>query len=237
MPPDTAERPAEPVVEIPDETRVAFHSTFEHHLLTRVPDTHIVTALGQKVPKPGVHYTFVGGLLTLRVGQDVLADRMNEQTGELEEQDAVDWIRAHPLFGVNITEIPPVPPAPDAALQKVMQAAVARDERTLVDIYEQEGKGFQRAAVLRAVENALRAIESTAELPPVRPEDAAHGVGQPLEPVRDPDAPPSDEEEEGEHPTVAGAPPRPSRGAAAAGFMPEAAPEFEGLPEAPESMR
>lgn len=205
-------------VEAPDRTRITFSSPHEQLVLTRVPEVMVPDALGQKHKRPGKSYKFDRGLLTVRVGQDKLADRYNEESGEFEEQDAVDWLRAHHRYGLTVIELPPIPPDPAPLMERVMQLAVKRDEEGLVDVYEAEREGYQRKAVLDLVVAALNQMDSEVKLAPPDPSKAAQGTGLTHKPVRSSDAP-TDEPSPEDIAAGRAKPPEQSPG----GFNPDAA--------------
>lgn len=153
---------------------VTFASRGRHLTLERVHPRRHVDASGNAVWQKGVEYEFQEGMLVVYPGQDKIADKFDATTGQMHEQDAIEWLRAQPMYGHGngFWEVAPVAPDPAPDLRAIMQMAVAagnpetRDEAEsrLVAVYEREAGSWQRQAVLDAAKTALAAIESQQEL-------------------------------------------------------------------------
>lgn len=204
----TEQAPAAPI-ETPDvepmPVAVKFISRGRHLTLERVHPRRQVDASGNAVWTTGLSYEFqdVGGLhgeLVIYPAQDVIADKFDPDTGQMHEQDALEWLRSQPLYGVGhgFWEAAPVAPDPAPLMQKIMQLAVqagnpeSREdaEQRLADIHEAEATSWKRPAVLDACTTALAAIDSHRELAEVEPTEptGASERGLPAPPPPRPDA-------------------------------------------------
>lgn len=142
-----------------DKGTIIFQSNGEHLYLERVAqeERYIPGHPGaQPVPGTGCAYQFENGRLEVRPDQDILP------TGPLgEEESAVDWLRRHSFFGDRFFEIQQPVPAPDDDLREVTRLAMQRDEAGLVEMYDREQAGFNRSAVIAAIETALKGLEES----------------------------------------------------------------------------
>lgn len=172
--------PAEPMP-----VAVQFASRGRHLTLERVHPRRHVDGSGTAVWTDPVAYEFQDpGFLIVYPGQDVIKDKFDPATGQLEEQDALEWLRNHELYGLaerGFWEVAPIAPPSDALMQKIMQLAVKAGnpeqreeaETVLVAIHEREIETWNRELVLNACKSALAAIESHAALSePHEPEAA-----------------------------------------------------------------
>lgn len=110
--------------------------------------------------QPEVTYEFDRGELELRVGQDMMADLVDPETGELVEQDAIGWLRSTPEYGTRIIEVEPVAPPASDVLSLVAVAAAAGDIDGLKALGDQEHATWDRGEVLAVIEEALDRLES-----------------------------------------------------------------------------
>lgn len=110
--------------------------------------------------QPEVTYEFKDGALELQVGQDLLADRLDPHTGEVVEQDAIEWLRSTPEYGTRIIEVEPVAPPASDVLSLVAVAAAAGDIDGLKALGDQEHATWDRGEVLAVIEEALDRLES-----------------------------------------------------------------------------
>lgn len=164
--------------ELPDvqpmPTVVQFASRGRHLTIERVRPRRVVSGAGEVFWTEPVHYEFQDGVLLIHPGQDTIADKFDPATGQVAEQDAIEFLRSHELYATDrgFWEVAPLTPDPAPLMQTIMQLAVAagnpatRDEaeQRLVDIHEAEATSWQRPVVLQAVEVALSALESHASL-------------------------------------------------------------------------
>jgi hypothetical protein len=172
----TTEQAAE-LSDLPDEpmpVAVQFASRGRHLTLERVHPRRQVDASGNAVWTDPVVYEFQDpGFLIVYPGQDVIRDKFDPATGEMHEQDAIEWLHSHELYGLSergFWEVAPIAPPSEALMQKIMQLAVkAGDpahreeaEAVLVAIHEREIETW--GLVLGACKAALAAIESHAAL-------------------------------------------------------------------------
>lgn len=166
---------------------VRFASRGRHLTLERVhPRRQIEPSTGNAYWIDGIAYEFQEGILEVYPDQDVIADRFNRDTGQMEEQDAIEWMRGHDLYGTDrgFWELAPVAPDPAPLQSAILKLAVAAGnpatreeaELRLVTLYEQEADTWKRPVVLDAVKVALAAIESVLEVPEVELEEPAGAV-------------------------------------------------------------
>lgn len=121
---------------------------------------------------PEVDYQFQRGALEVREGQDMLADKIDPETGEPVMQDAVEYLRNHDWYGTTIHEVPRDATAPDPGpLYGQIAALAAKGDRDgLIELGQAEYEEYGRADVLNAVTQAIEAIDGPA--PPDLPEAA-----------------------------------------------------------------
>lgn len=111
--------------------------------------------------RPSVHYWFTDGELLVTEGQDMLADKVDPDTGELVEQDALSWLRAHRDYGTAFYEVQPVAPPVGDALSKIALAAAAGDVAELVRLGDEEAESWNRDEVLDVIRASIENIEGT----------------------------------------------------------------------------
>lgn len=112
--------------------------------------------------QPEVTYEFDRGALELTVGQDMMLDKIDPETGELVEQDAVEWIRSTPEYATRIIEVEPVAPDPAIVLAQVGPLAAAGDVEGLTALGDAEHGSWNRAEVLDVISASLDAIQTKA---------------------------------------------------------------------------
>lgn len=135
-----------------------------------VPQRVVNPSTGQNHWTAGISYDFDEGRLLLYPGQDKIADRFNPQTGQMEEQDAIEWARGHQLYNTErgFWEVAPVAPDPAPLMATIMQLAVragnpeTREDSVtaLVLLHEQEAESWKREQILTACKTALAAVEA-----------------------------------------------------------------------------
>ena len=175
----TTEQQPVAVQDLPDDEpmpiAVQFASRGRHLTLERVHPRKMLDGAGNASWTQPVVYEFMDGLLLVYPEQDVIADKFDPATGKFAEQDAIEWLRGHELYGLadrGFWEVAPVAPDPAGVMQTIMQLAVQaghpdrRDaaEERLVALHEREINAWNRALVVNACRSALAAIESHAEL-------------------------------------------------------------------------
>lgn len=154
---------------------IQFASRGRYLALERVVPRRVVNpSTGQSHWTAGITYDFDEGVLLLYPGQDKIADRFDPATGQMEEQDAIEWARGHTLYGTErgFWEVAPVSPDPAPLMAKIMQLAVRAgnpDTRSdsvtaLVLLHEQEAETWKREQILNACKTALTAVEANDEL-------------------------------------------------------------------------
>lgn len=164
-----------------------FASRGIHLTLERVHPRRVVNpTTGDSHWTEGISYEFQDGVLLIYPDQDRIADKFDQATGQMLEQDALEWLRAHELYATDrgFWEVAPLSPDPTPTLTTVMQLAVAAGnpetrqlaEDRLVGIHEDEARTWARKTVLDACEVALAAIESQAELSEPSPPEAPAAV-------------------------------------------------------------
>jgi hypothetical protein len=123
---EQAAAPKLPDIE-PMPVAVTFASRGIHLTLERVHPRRHVDASGNAVWQKGVDYEFEEGRLVVYPGQDRIADKFDAATGEMHEQDAIEWLRAQPMYGHGngFWEVAPIAPDPAPVMQAIMQIAVA----------------------------------------------------------------------------------------------------------------
>jgi hypothetical protein len=161
-------------VQVPDvppmPVAVQFASRGRHLSLERVTPKRIVDAGGAVHWTAGVTYDFQDGFMLRFPGEDTIADKFDPQTGQMLEQDAIEWLRSHPLYNVDrgFWEVAPLTPDPTDLMRTIMEVAVgagnpktrAASEERLAAIHEAEVTSWKRDVVLNACRVALAAIES-----------------------------------------------------------------------------
>lgn len=110
--------------------------------------------------QPEVTYKFKGGALELEVGQDLMADLVDPDTGELIEQDAISWLRATPEYGSRIIEVEPVAPPASDILSLVAVAAAEGDVDGLRALGDAEHASWDRPDVLAVISETLDRLET-----------------------------------------------------------------------------
>lgn len=127
--------------------------------LVRRPKVQVPTALGSiQTLQDTLTYSFEpNGELQVREGQDVLADGP-----EGEEQDAITWLRAHPLLNDVFHEVGREPdrplPTEEDFMASVAAATRERDPDALALLIEQEESSHGRQVLLLAAENARQSV-------------------------------------------------------------------------------
>ena len=144
---------------------VTFYSPHRNLTLVRIPVDEEIVRGGQRRKLPGVSYSFekTPNFLTVYVGQDLIEDGVDPETGEWVKQDAVQWLRNHRLFGESqpggFDEYrEPVPPSSDT-LTQVVDAMADEDLDRLSEIREHELSSHARSDVLDAVDRAIKKLE------------------------------------------------------------------------------
>lgn len=112
--------------------------------------------------RPEVTYEFEHGALTLRVGQDMLPDKVDPETGEVVEQDAIDWIRSRPEYGASFIEVEPVAPDPGPLYVQIGELAAAGDLDGLIALGDAENESWGREAVLDQIREAVERLSTKA---------------------------------------------------------------------------
>jgi hypothetical protein len=154
---------------------VNFYSRGRNERLIRQPKVRDLSAIGtQRTIQEGVRYEFAPeGRIEVYEGQDMLPDgpmAVNEATGRLEPtpQDAISWLRAHPLFNQRFWEEGAEPDRPlptEEAFLDVVTTAVAtmapEDVEQLEAWLAQERSSHNRPVLLAAADGALRKIAQT----------------------------------------------------------------------------
>jgi hypothetical protein len=181
----TEQEPVAPEIE-PMPVAVRFAARGRHLTLERVHPRRHVDASGNAVWQQGLNYEFEEFILTVYPGQDKIADKFDTLTGEMHEQDAIEWLRSHELYGTDrgFWELAPVAPDPAPLLQRILQLAVQagnpetreKAEEALVNIHEVEADSWKREAVLNACKAALAAVESNRALSEPEPVEAPQGA-------------------------------------------------------------
>lgn len=141
---------------------VRFLSEHGRFKLIRQPQGELILPNGKVTrnpAQPGVNYWFEHGELTVREGQDVLADKINPDTGEIVEQDALEWLRSHPDYGNRFYEVEPVAPDPGPLYIQIGRLAAEADVDGLVALGDEENESWQRPEVLTAISDAIAGIE------------------------------------------------------------------------------
>ena len=166
--------------------KTVFASRGLHLTLERIRPRRIVDAGGSHHWTEGVSYEFIDGMLTVYPGQDVHADKFDPDTGQMEEQDALSWLRGHELYNLErgFWEVAPIAPDPAPVLATILQLAVkAGDpehredaEERIANIHEAEGHTWKRQVVLDQCVQALAAIDSARTLEPPPADDQPHGA-------------------------------------------------------------
>jgi hypothetical protein len=110
--------------------------------------------------KPEIAYKFERASLELREGQDILADKVDPVTGEIVEQDAIEWMRSQPDFNSVVFEVTPEPPPASEILQLVAAAAAAGDAETLDQLGQEEFETWGREDVLEVIKGALDTVNA-----------------------------------------------------------------------------
>lgn len=127
--------------------------------LVRRPKVQVPTALGSiQTLQDTLTYSFEpNGELQVREGQDVLADGP-----EGEEQDAIAWLRAHPLLNDVFHEVGREPdrplPTEEDFMASVAAATRERNPDWLAMLVEQEESSHGRQVLLLAAENARQSV-------------------------------------------------------------------------------
>lgn len=106
-----------------------------------------------------VVYEFDQGGKTLRVGQDVMPDGWNEETGQYDlPQDAISWLRQTPEYGSRVIEVVPEAPDPGPLYVQIGQLTAAGDVDGLVVLGDEEASTWNREAVLDQIRNAVESL-------------------------------------------------------------------------------
>jgi hypothetical protein len=228
-----------PQIDVPEieplPVAVSFASRGLWLTVERVHPRRVVDGTGVAHWTQPVAYEFNDGRLTVYPGQDKIADKFDPQTGGTEEQDVVEYLRGHELYGTDrgFWEVPPAAPDPAPVLAAVLKLAVAAGnpetreaaEGKIADLYEAELSTWKRWQVLDACKATLAAVESAVSLPePAPADDAPKGATR-----QSPPAPPKPSPEHLTADHVSSVPrsggPKPSN--LKAGFNPESAPARE----------
>ncbi len=108
--------------------------------------------------KPEISYQFHRGALELREGQDMLPDKIDPETGDVVEQDAIEWIRSQPDFDSIVYEVVPEAPPSSEILKQVAAAAAAGDVQALVALGDEEAGSWAREDVLDVIRDAVERL-------------------------------------------------------------------------------
>lgn len=111
------------------------------------------------VTKPELCYEFQDRRLSVRLGQDVLPDKVDPDTGEIVEQDAVEYLRTHPDFNNRFYEITPEVPDPGPLFEQITTALLSEDVAALTAIGDEEHATFNRDEIMDLVKAALDKLE------------------------------------------------------------------------------
>lgn len=111
------------------------------------------------VTKPELCYEFKDRRLSVRLGQDLLPDKVDPDTGDIVEQDAVEYLRTHPEFNVRFYEITPEVPDPGPIFEQITTALLAEDIAALTAIGDEEHASYARDEVMDLVKAALDKLE------------------------------------------------------------------------------
>ncbi len=113
------------------------------------------------IVSPEVVYEFKDGVLNIEPGQDQMPDKsFNNDTQEWESQDALEYLRTHPLLDVRFIEVTPIAPDPSVALAAITDALIAGDLLTLEGIGDEEFATFNRPEIMGKVRAAMDSIEA-----------------------------------------------------------------------------
>lgn len=151
-----------------------FYSRSRNQRLVRRPTVFTESAVGTRIlAQSGVRYEFQDGRLTIREGQDRIADGPIGEDGQPTVQDAYAWLTRgflhtdgsygpHPLLNVTLWEDGNEPdrprPTDDEFLEVVNDALAALDPEPLVALLERERATHNRPVLLRAAERAVTTI-------------------------------------------------------------------------------
>lgn len=113
--------------------------------------------------KPEIAYQFVGGVLELREGQDLLPDGLDPVTGDEVMQDAIEWIRQQPDFNSIVYEVQPEAPDPAPLYLAVGRLEAEGDLDGLVALGDEEYESWAREPVLEAIKGAVERVSAKQE--------------------------------------------------------------------------
>lgn len=217
---------------------IQFASRGRYLALERVIPRRVINpSTGASHWAPGITYDFEEGVLLLYPGQDLIADRFNAETGQMEEQDAIEWARGHMLYGTErgFWEVAPVAPDPAPLMAQIMQLAVragnpeTRDDSVtaLVQLYERESESWKREQILSACKTALAAVEANDQLSELEPPAAGDFPPGATRQMPPPPPPPVPKGADGSYGDMHVQPPssdfKPSAESLGQGFNPDAA--------------
>lgn len=154
-----------------------FYSKSRNQRLVRRPTLFTETAVGTRIlAQQGVRYEFLDGRLTIREGQDRIADGPLGEDGQPTLQDAYAWLTRgflhvdgsygpHPLLNVTLWEDGNEPdrprPTEDEFLEVVNDALAAMSAESLVTLdvlLAKERATHNRPVLVRAAERALTTV-------------------------------------------------------------------------------
>jgi hypothetical protein len=110
------------------------------------------------VTEPEVVYEFTAGNLFLEPGQDVMCDKVVPGEGVF-DQDAAEYLRNHPDYGIRFKEIVPVAPDPGPLYAEIADALIAGDVDKLTAIGDDEYAEWNREEVMERVRGALSRLQ------------------------------------------------------------------------------
>jgi hypothetical protein len=132
-------------------------------LIRRAEDyAELVSGRRVKTQEP-VRYEFAPtGTITLRAGQDVMDDGPLDDDFKPTSQDAITWLRAHPLYNVEVSElgneIDRPQPTEDEFLADLTDAAISLDGEAVAALLEKERATHNRPMLVDAAERAATKI-------------------------------------------------------------------------------
>lgn len=150
-----------------------FDSKNRNLRLVRRPHREMTNAIGQQVTvQETLRYLFTDGVLEIAEGVDPLPDGApilvdGEFTGEQQIQDAVTWLRNHPLrdalgneaWFVERGREPDAIPDPIPVLNLISDLVLAQDTDGIEQILHEEREGYQRPTVIAQAEHWLGRLE------------------------------------------------------------------------------